>query len=788
MNFYAFEEICERADCLQIAKEIGLNEKKPGRFDIPWRPGSDSGALAINKDGWFDHVQQEKGSVIELVARVQFGGDIQKAQEWLGEHLGLEAKTQTRKRSKMVKVYAYQDPETGTDVHYTLRYEPKLFRQARPDPDPWGEEYIFDLDGVETILYRMSDWLTKKFVCVVEGEKDADTLFDYGIPATTCSQGAKAWKPAYNQHFAGKGVIIICDNDEAGREHGDIVAHNLHGIASQIRIVTPSKLHKGDVTDWFEREGGTAEKLHELAKATPAWTPFIDPDDEGAKIAAAKLANQEPLQNYVESWEIDEKTGKEKPVFIPRPMNEILRDLDVRLLGAPYRIGSVMFDRDRDTQQIKYIRDANALFAWIAMKTGHNPSWRIRGDGMVTKGEFFEAVFSRCEIYESISSVLDYPPRKDVYYLQSELPPPSKGHVRLHDLLDLLGPETLEDRALFPVFFAAAMFYRRGVSRPAWCIDSRDGQGSGKTTIPEILATLYGGQTAAGEVIMVPYRSLSRGMDEIVKRLVSATGRQKRILLLDNIQGAFDSPELAEMITSRSINGRAPYGRGEESRPNNLTFVMTMNTATLGRDMAERSMFIHLRKRQYDPNWKSRVYGMLADYGLHIIADIRDILTSEPAYSLPTMTRFPEFEKEVMQKAIPDPDMYSAVMKLQAERRGESDSDRTDASVVQSVFAEEISNAGFNPTTDQVFIRTEAVKVWLRTIYPDWGQNRISQTVRNFAKNKLIPEIQDKPRIYPSHGRDRRNGFMWRGEKHEDSAAIPTRIIGVNINGEAKIL
>ncbi len=788
MNFYAFDEICERADCLEIARHLGMEEKgSTGRFNRPWIPGSDSHGLAINKEGWYDHVDKEKGSVIQLVARARFNDDIQQAQQFLGEHLGLEPKTQTRERSKLVKVYAYKDPDTDADVHFTLRYEPKRFVQAVPDPDPWGEEYVFSLDGVETILYRMKDWITKKFVCVVEGEADSDALLDLGIPATTCCQGAKSWKQEYNEHFRGKGVLIICDNDEAGQQHADIVANNLHGIATQIRVITPSKYHRGDVRDWLEKEGGTPEKLHELAKATPEWTPFVDPDDEDAKVAAAKLANQDPLKNYLESWETDEKTGKDKPVFTPRPANEILRDLDTRLLGAPYRIGSIMFDRDRDTKDIKYIKDANALFAWISMKTGHNTDWK-KIDGTITKGEFFEAVFSRCDIYESISNVLDFPPRKDVYYLRSELPPPHPEHGHLHALLDMFGPDTNEDRALLTVLFCAPMFYRWGVSRPAWCIDSRDGQGSGKTTIPEVLAALYGGQTAAGEVVMVPYRSLGRGMDEIIKRLVSATGRQKRILLLDNIQGAFDSPELAEMITSRSISGKAPYGRGEESRPNNLTFIMTMNTATLGRDMAERSLFIHLKKLQYDAEWKSKVYGMLANNGPNIISDIQDILNSGPSFSLPAMTRFPEFEKEVIQKAIKDVDMYSGVMKVQAERRGESDSDRGDAAVVQSVFAEEITSAGFNPSTDRVFIRTEAVKVWLRTIYPDWGQSRISQTVRNLAKNKLIPEIKDKPRVYPSHGKDRRNGFMWIGENNDGNKVIPTRIIGINVNGESKIV
>ena len=785
MEFFDFKEICEKADCLAIAKHLGMDEVKPGRFNVPWRPGSDSGALAINRDGWFDHVQNEKGSVIELVSRVKFSGDIQQAQQWLGHHLNLPSKKKTTAQKKLVHVYDYINLK-GETIHHVLKYDPKSFRQARPDPCPFGEKFIFDLEGVTPILYRMADWHSKKFVCVVEGEKDADTLCDLGVPATTCSGGAKSWSTDYNEHFRGMSVLILPDNDEPGQEHASIVANNLHGIASEIRILTLSKAQKGDVTDWIGKEGGSKDKLYELAGKVPMWTPVIDMDNEEVRLAVAKRANETVFQNFNERWEEDDK-GKEKLVKTPRAAQELLKDMRTRLLGAPYRIGEALFDRDRDENKICYINNPAELFAWTALKMKNVPLW-ANSTGMLTKQEFFSVVHREAEVFQSISYVPDFPKRDDVYYMTAELPPPHPKHQFLRNFVDRFGPETLEDRDGIMVFTVTALYYLYGVPRPAWVIDSRDGQGCGKTTIPEALAYLFGGSSEASEVITIPYRSLERGTDEITKRLISSTGRQRRFALIDNVQGVFDSPELAEMITSRSISGRAPYGRGEESRPNNLTFVMTMNTATLGRDIAERSIFLHLKRRPYDPHWKEALYADIRNYRLHIMADALDILKSELSYDLPTCTRFPEYERAVIQRVINDPERYSAFMKLQAERRGESDSDQDSSAVVRSVIEEEMVKLGISPMDGAAFIRSDTMTLWMRQVWPDWGHNRIIQTVRNHSKNKLLPQIKDKPRIYPHRGPNRRNGFMWIGENCDAGSSVTCRIIAVNSEGRIKIL
>ena len=56
-------------------------------------------------------------------------------------------------------------------------------------------------------------------------------------------------------------VIILPDNDEKGRLHGEKVASSLQGIATCIRVVKlPNLPEKGDASDWIAA-GGTKEQL-----------------------------------------------------------------------------------------------------------------------------------------------------------------------------------------------------------------------------------------------------------------------------------------------------------------------------------------------------------------------------------------------------------------------------------------------------------------------------------------------------------------------------------------------
>jgi len=104
-------------------------------------------------------------------------------------------------------------------------------------------------------------------IFVVEGEKDVDRLAEVGLIATTNPLGARKWRDEYSESLKGKRVVIIPDNDEAGRSHAREVAASLikAGVRGSI-LELPGLPPKGDVSDWLAKTG-SSKRLLELAVA-----------------------------------------------------------------------------------------------------------------------------------------------------------------------------------------------------------------------------------------------------------------------------------------------------------------------------------------------------------------------------------------------------------------------------------------------------------------------------------------------------------------------------------------
>jgi hypothetical protein len=185
--------------------------------------------------------------------------------------------------------YPYVD-RVGDLVFEVIRYRQangkKTFRQRRPGPKG---DWIYDLDGVRRLLYRLPEVAGSDLespVWIVEGEKDADTLAAFGLIATTGAQGAEAagrrhWEEGtYTPDLVGRSVRIIPDNDPTGRYFARLVARALHGKASSVRLVELPGLHpKGDVSDWLDL-GHSVADLVELGDAAADFEPTEEDPEE----------------------------------------------------------------------------------------------------------------------------------------------------------------------------------------------------------------------------------------------------------------------------------------------------------------------------------------------------------------------------------------------------------------------------------------------------------------------------------------------------------------------------
>ncbi|PIZ18396.1 MAG: hypothetical protein COY50_15550, partial [Deltaproteobacteria bacterium CG_4_10_14_0_8_um_filter_43_12] len=199
----------------------------------------------------------------------------------------------TEPQRKRLKTYNYVN-ESGNLLFQTVRYEPKDFRQRRPDGKGG---WIWNLEGVHLVPYNLPEISKSKSILIVEGEKDVETLQGLGTIASTNAMGAGKWKPEYNQHFKDKNVAIIPDNDKVGRDHALQVAKNLKGIAESVKVIElPDLLEKEDVSDWIAR-GYTKKELIEIIKQAPEW----EESKEELKhhfnlIRASELLSNEELQ------------------------------------------------------------------------------------------------------------------------------------------------------------------------------------------------------------------------------------------------------------------------------------------------------------------------------------------------------------------------------------------------------------------------------------------------------------------------------------------------------------
>lgn len=163
-------------------------------------------------------------------------------------------------RPRIAEVYGYLD-ERGALLYENVRYEPKDFRQRRPDG---RGGWIWNLENVRRVPYRLPELLAARFVLIVEGEKDCETARKLGIVATN----SKNWQREFSEYLSGKNVAVIADADEPGRKVALSAAQMLAGKASSLTMceLPGSK----DLSEWVAA-GGTRNALLAFIESQSEW-------------------------------------------------------------------------------------------------------------------------------------------------------------------------------------------------------------------------------------------------------------------------------------------------------------------------------------------------------------------------------------------------------------------------------------------------------------------------------------------------------------------------------------
>ncbi len=224
--------------------------------------------------------------------------------------------------------YYYLHDENGT-----LAYRKRKLRHPDGSKSFVYEYYDFEREvwvagkpkDCPPLLYNYNSSIIparkeNKPVFVVEGEKDTETLKSLGLLATT-SGGANDWSPELAGEFAGLDVILIPDNDTAGKSWLIKVGSDLLNFARTVRWI-----------DLFEEAGKFGLELKKGADITDFLSALgCYPEDKQKCLQVLACLETKPfdLEDIKAQHEIEELTSFElflKPEDLENQSLEFLFD------------------------------------------------------------------------------------------------------------------------------------------------------------------------------------------------------------------------------------------------------------------------------------------------------------------------------------------------------------------------------------------------------------------------------------------------------------------------------
>ena len=281
---------------------------------------------------------------------------------------------------------------------------------------------------------------------------------------------------------------------------------------------------------------------------------------------------------------------------------------------------------------------------------------------------------------------------------------------------------------------------------------AKGGRGRGKSKAAQYIANVSGGFIDV---------SPNEDIGAIKTRLLTAEAMAYRVALLDNVKTArFSWGELEGLITSNVVSGRKLYV-GNGTRPNDLTWFITVNGASLSTDMAQRTAEIKLADPTFDASWDERVAQFIDANRRALIADLVGIL-QRPTKTLPRHTRWGSWESGVLARL----DNPTALLDLIQSRRGEVDAEEEEGEIVETFFASKLRWLDYDPQTDDVFLPSEITVRW----YNQATGEACKATGATRALRQLHNEGRVHHLVYDRVGKHGDRGFRWVGD-HADAAA-----------------
>ena len=499
------------------------------------------------------------------------------------------------KYGRIVATYDYRD-SGGELLFQVVRFEPKDFRQRRPDGNGG---WIWELGDTPRVLYRLPELLQadpRQWVFVVEGEKDADNLAALGLIATCNPGGAGKWgKLADDSALHGFRVAIVPDKDDPGRRHEQNVTARLTGKAAEVRTVTLPDPGK-DVSDWIAA-GGTAAQLLAMVEAPVSQEPLAEKEQPRPTVLIDTDEHRVVCET-VAALATDKDLFHRGGILV-----RVLRDnqpLDgiVRPGGSPtIQVMPAANLRERMTRCANFVKHGRKdqeipahPAAWLVSAVEARGEWPdlrhlsavsdapvLRADGSIWQTPGYDARTG--VLFETSTSFPQVHPEVDS----------NDAVAALDYLLEVVCDfhfEAPEHRAAWvaALLTPLARFAFEGPS-PLFLIDANI-RGAGKGLLAQSIGRIVLGRE-------MPVSSYAHDPEEMRKRITAISIAGDRMVLLDNLEGAFGNDALDRALTSTRWKDRI-LGRSEEvDLPLYSTWYATGNNVSVAADTTRR--LIHVR-------------------------------------------------------------------------------------------------------------------------------------------------------------------------------------------------
>jgi len=420
-------------------------------------------------------------------------------------------------------------------------------------------------------------------------------------------------------------------------------------------------------------------------------------------------------------------------VPIPRPYDDVIARMVDMAQGTIARVDDIMFIKPADLGgAVRIVTAAPQLFGHMGALNECVVEWRNM-TGAMTKAEAHAEIIAHVEAFRGIETAPHVPPMPGLYYNHPELPPPD--YDALDGLLCMFNPATDGDRALIVAMMVTAVWGGSEGQRPAFIITSPDGRGVGKSTLAESVSDLLGQVPTSG--------SSKQDMEVLKTRLLSPAAMQSRVVIFDNETGRVSSGELAGMITAQTISGRRLYA-GEGRRPNNLLWVVTLNTPSLDSDLASRGIPIVIRRPVYCADWEGALKSHIKENRWGIISALADILQTSPNPAELEISRWGAWEREVLFRLTKWVPNFEVLQALIAERQRSFDDEADEISLIFDAFAEIVAREKGLEITDVAFLsNATASEVYNHATGARVRKNTAIRALREIVRIEAIPELQE---------------------------------------------